>query len=73
MSLHLALWYDCKGEIKYEDVCFKYASRETKAIEHINLTIEPGETVAFVGKSGSGKTTIVNLIAYDFMKLILVL
>jgi subfamily B ATP-binding cassette protein MsbA len=43
-------------------VCFKYASRETKAIEHLDLIIEPGETVAFVGKSGSGKTTIVNLL-----------
>ena len=52
----------CKGEIRYEDVCFKYASREAKAIEHIDLTVAPGETVAFVGKSGSGKTTIVNLL-----------
>ncbi len=53
---------DCKGKIEYKDVCFKYSSRETKALEHINLSIEPGETVAFVGKSGSGKTTIVNLL-----------
>lgn len=53
---------NCKGKISYEDVCFKYASREIKAIEHINLNIAPGETVAFVGKSGSGKTTIVNLL-----------
>lgn len=53
---------DCMGKIEYEDICFKYASRETKAIEHLNLIIEPGETVAFVGKSGSGKTTIVNLL-----------
>lgn len=53
---------DCKGKIEYEDVCFKYASRDAKALEHINLSIEPGETIAFVGKSGSGKTTIVNLL-----------
>jgi len=52
----------CKGMVDYKDVCFKYVSRDTKALEHINLTIEPGETVAFVGKSGSGKTTIVNLL-----------
>ncbi|MEJ2115068.1 MAG: lipid A export permease/ATP-binding protein MsbA, partial [Gammaproteobacteria bacterium] len=52
----------CKGKIEYKDVCFKYASRETKALEHINLLIEPGETIAFVGKSGSGKSTIVNLL-----------
>ncbi len=53
---------DCKGRLEYKNVCFKYASRETKALEHINLVVEPGETVAFVGKSGSGKTTIVNLL-----------
>lgn len=52
----------CKGEIEYKNVCFKYESRETKALERVNLTIQPGETVAFVGKSGSGKTTIVNLL-----------
>jgi len=52
----------CKGMVEYKDVCFKYASRDSKALEHINLTIEPGETIAFVGKSGSGKTTIVNLL-----------
>ena len=53
---------DCKGEIEYSNVYFKYESREAKALEKINLTIKPGETVAFVGKSGSGKTTIVNLL-----------
>ncbi len=52
----------CSGKIEYKDVCFKYKTRDEKAIEHIDLTIEPGETVAFVGKSGSGKTTIVNLL-----------
>ncbi len=53
---------NCKGRVEYNDVCFKYTSREAKALEHINLTVESGETVAFVGKSGSGKTTIVNLL-----------
>jgi len=51
-----------KGQIDYKDVCFKYMSRKTKALEHIDLSIQAGETVAFVGKSGSGKTTIVNLL-----------
>ena len=61
---------DCKGKIEFKDVCFAYISRDTKALEHINLTIQPGETVAFVGKSGSGKTTIVNLLPrfYDIEK-----
>ncbi len=53
---------NCKGEIEYQDVCFKYATRDEQALEHINLQIEPGETVAFVGKSGSGKSTIINLL-----------
>ena len=53
---------NCKGRIEYQDVCFKYVSRDEQALEHINLKIESGETVAFVGKSGSGKSTIVNLL-----------
>ena len=52
----------CTGRIEYRNVCFKYESRDIKALEKINLTVEPGETVAFVGKSGSGKTTIVNIL-----------
>ena len=60
----------CKGKIEYKEVCFKYASRKDKALEGINLTIEPGETVAFVGKSGSGKSTIINVLPrfYDVDK-----
>lgn len=53
---------NCTGKIEYHDVCFRYASRNDQALEHVNLIIEPGETVAFVGKSGSGKSTIVNLL-----------
>ena len=52
----------CEGRIEYKDVSFKYSSRDDQALDHINLVIEPGETVAFVGKSGSGKSTIVNLL-----------
>lgn len=52
----------CEGKIEYLSVSFKYPSRNDKALEQINLVIEPGETVAFVGKSGSGKSTIVNLL-----------
>ena len=60
----------CKGKIEYKGVCFKYASRKDKALEGINLMIEPGETVAFVGKSGSGKSTIINVLPrfYDVDK-----
>ncbi len=51
-----------QGKIEYKDVYLKYASRETHALEGINLTAEPGETVAFVGKSGCGKSTLVNVL-----------
>ncbi|WHA10011.1 ABC transporter ATP-binding protein [Enterococcus montenegrensis] len=52
---------DLKGDILYQDVSFSYAEAG-KVLDHINLTIKPGETVAFVGQSGSGKTTLCNLL-----------
>lgn len=52
---------DLKGDILYQDVSFSYAEA-SKVLDHINLTIKPGETVAFVGQSGSGKTTLCNLL-----------
>lgn len=60
---------DCiKGRITFEKVHFSY--KDQAVLEDINLTIEPGSTVAFVGPSGSGKTTIVSLISrfYDVDK-----
>ena len=53
---------NCKGKIEYLNVSFKYATRDDQALNNVTLAIEPGETVAFVGKSGSGKSTIVNLL-----------
>jgi ATP-binding cassette subfamily B protein len=49
------------GEIRYRDVTFGYHEKG-KVLQHINLTIRPGETVAFVGPSGAGKTTLCSLI-----------
>ena len=52
-----------RGEITFEDVTFTYPSRpDTPALDHVSLAIAPGETVAFVGPSGAGKTTIVQMI-----------
>ncbi|WP_265456198.1 ABC transporter ATP-binding protein [Enterococcus sp. HY326] len=50
-----------KGDITYENVSFKYADGKS-VLHHLNLEIKSGETVAFVGQSGSGKTTISNLL-----------
>ncbi len=49
------------GEIRFENVCFKY-SPDQPLIENFNLSVKPGETVAIVGPTGAGKTTLVNLI-----------
>ena len=51
-----------KGKIEFRDVCFKYESASTYAINHLSFTINPGETVAFVGESGCGKSTTLQLI-----------
>ncbi|MEQ9260727.1 MAG: ABC transporter transmembrane domain-containing protein [Roseovarius sp.] len=52
-----------RGEIAFENVHFAYpARRETKALDGLDLKIAPGETVAVVGPSGAGKTTIIQLI-----------
>jgi len=52
-----------RGAIRFEDVSFRYPSRpETLALDGFDLEIEPGETVALVGPSGAGKTTIIQLI-----------
>ena len=60
------------GEIRYEDVCFRYeqgelggsgaAGEQRPVIDHMNLLIEPGETLALVGPSGGGKSTTCSLL-----------
>ena len=52
---------DPHGRVAFEDVSFSYAP-ETPLIEHLDLTVEPGQMVAIVGPTGAGKTTLVNLI-----------
>jgi subfamily B ATP-binding cassette protein MsbA len=51
-----------KGEVKFENVGFVYPARTEPALADIDLHIRPGETVALVGGSGGGKTTLVNLL-----------
>lgn len=54
-------WPRIQGKVEFKDVTFRYKSGET-VLEHFNLTVEPGQTVALVGETGAGKTTIVNLV-----------
>ena len=51
-----------RGEIEYQRVSFTYPEASRPALADVNLRIAPGETVALVGSSGSGKTTFVNLL-----------
>ena len=51
-----------KGEICFQQVSFEYPDDHNSVLEHINLTIHPGEKIALVGPSGGGKTTLCNLI-----------
>lgn len=52
--------------IEFKNLSFAYEDAKSKALKNINLEVKAGEVVAFVGKSGSGKTTIVNLIPRFF-------
>ncbi|OOF03984.1 lipid ABC transporter permease/ATP-binding protein [Salinivibrio sp. MA427] len=50
------------GDIKVEDVVFTYPSREAPALNHVSFEVPAGKTLALVGRSGSGKSTIANLL-----------
>lgn len=50
------------GQITFTDVAFKFPDAENYILKNISFTIKPGETVAFIGRTGSGKTTIINLL-----------
>ncbi|EPP7629517.1 lipid A ABC transporter ATP-binding protein/permease MsbA [Providencia rettgeri] len=58
---------EVKGDIKFEHVTFTYATKEHAALDDVSFTLPAGKSVALVGRSGSGKSTIANLITrfYD--------
>ncbi|WP_086110170.1 lipid A ABC transporter ATP-binding protein/permease MsbA [Xenorhabdus vietnamensis] len=59
-----------KGNIEFRDVTFCYPTKELPALKNISMTIPEGKTIALVGRSGSGKSTIANLLTrfYDVNK-----
>ena len=52
-----------RGEIKFENVSYNYPDDDRPVLENINLHIQPGQTVALVGRTGAGKTTLVKLLS----------
>ncbi len=56
-----------RGEVELRDVSFSYAGAATPALDHVSLRVAPGETIALVGATGAGKSTLVKLLArfYD--------
>jgi ABC-type multidrug transport system fused ATPase/permease subunit len=55
-----------KGKIKFENVCFEYPDSSSSVLKDFSLTIKPGQSVAFIGKSGAGKTTLVKILLRFF-------
>lgn len=51
-----------KGYVEFKNVSFRYPDADTEILEDINFTAEPGKTTALIGSTGSGKSTVVNLI-----------
>ena len=54
--------HDAKGKIEFKDVTFTYPDADLPVLSSINFTAEPGQTTAFIGSTGSGKSTLINLI-----------
>lgn len=50
------------GEVEFRDVSFRYPDTEEDVLHHVSFTARPGETVAFIGSTGCGKSTVINLI-----------
>lgn len=51
-----------KGTIEFKNVSFRYPDADADVLENISFSVKPGQTVAFIGSTGSGKSTLINLI-----------
>lgn len=54
------------GKVEFRNVSFRYPDAELNTLENINFTVNKGETIAFIGSTGSGKSTLINLIPRFF-------
>jgi len=57
---------ECKGEIEFDNVSFRYPDAQEDVLQHINFTAKAGQTTAIIGSTGSGKSTLINLIPRFF-------
>lgn len=55
-----------EGRVCFDDVSFRYGDADADVLEHISFTAEPGQTTAIIGSTGSGKSTLINLIPRFF-------
>lgn len=55
-----------RGKVEFRNVSFRYPDAEMNVLENINFTVEKGQTIAFIGSTGSGKSTLINLIPRFF-------
>ena len=59
-------WEDVRGDIRFEDVTFRYPDGSVNVLEHFDLEVPRGSMVAIVGETGAGKSTLVNLVCRFF-------
>lgn len=57
---------EIEGRLDFDNVCFQYPDAQSAMLDDINFKVNPGDTIAFIGSTGSGKSTLVNLIPRFF-------